>query len=201
LATALLGATPSGDRIITIEETAELFPTAHYLEKLIIPRRHSEITSPLSLAELAIQQGPKWIAYGGLKIGHARALLRVLESGIPCVATICSNSAAGALQIFRDNLTHEMPVAFNNEINSRLLNGFQIIAVMDNHDGRPFLKALYETAPTSDSLKVHEILSFSGEQDGKRTWRLSSPSGFWLQKLRDRGHELRIGAGLLPAAE
>lgn len=201
LATALLGATPSGDRIVTIEETAEIFPTAHFLEKLITNQRNLSPIPPLTLAELAIQKGPQWIAYGDLKSGHGAALLRILESGTPCVATIRANGAEGALQILKDDLIREMSATLSNQINARLLKGFPLIAVMENNDGRPFLKALYETVPSSDSLQVQEILSFIGEQDGKRTWRLNSATGFWLQRTRDRGHELRIGAGLLPALE
>ena len=69
---------------------------------------------------------------------------------------------------------------------------------MGSHEGRPFVQAVRERAGGQTGV-FEDIVRFGGEVNGKRTWYLVNPGSRWIQTLREWGHELRLGAGLLSA--
>jgi Flp pilus assembly CpaF family ATPase len=198
LATALLGAAPSSARIITIEEVAELNPTSHHLEKLLLQRPAPSGATARDLVEVALQRLPQWIALGDLSRGQSPALLRALEGESSCLITAQAICEHTALQMILDDLRAELPRTPSDELAARLNAGVDLAIVMGSSEGRPYIEALRERS-AEDPRSFIDIVRFEGEANGKRIWRLINPESSWVRTLRERGHELRVGPGLLPA--
>lgn len=198
LATALLAAAPSTDRLVTIEDAPELFPTSHHLEKLLLRPALRSPAGARQLVEVALQRSPSWIAFGISGLGYSQALLRVLEGETSCMVTLQAASEQGALQMLHDDLRQLLPSATSEELSLRLFRGIDLVIVMSTHEGRPFIQAVRERSAGRPGA-FEDIVRFAGEINGKRTWHLANPSSSWINALRERGHELRLGAGLLQA--
>ncbi|NDC38677.1 MAG: hypothetical protein EBZ48_11575 [Proteobacteria bacterium] len=198
LATALLGSTPSNKRIITIEEAPEIFPASHQVEKLLLGHGGRTTAVIQQVISIALEPAPDWIAFGASPSGCGYALLRVLEGEASSLVTITAPSETGALRLILDDLRQSLPSAPSDELTGRLYSGIDMVLCMSSSGGRPFVEALKERSP-NDPGKFTETVRFAGELDGKRSWYLVNPDSTWMRIMRERGHELRLGAGLLPA--
>ncbi len=198
LAAALLAATPSDARIFTVEEVAEIFPSAHYLEKFLIRPDRTVFAAASELVELALQRAPHWIAIGDLRAGAAAALIRAFHGNLSCVMTVQAASEDAAIQTLADDLCTQPGFARNDDTPRRLRAAIDLVISMNSSEGRPYIESIRERGSSVEEPSI-ELVRFAGEQTGKRAWHLMRPSSRLIQVVRERGHELRLGAGLLAA--
>lgn len=97
---ALVGASPKGHRIITVEETFELGVDAPDLVALQGRQPSLEGTGEITLRRLvkeALRMRPDRLVVGEVRDAEALDLLLALNTGVPGAATIHANSAVDAL--------------------------------------------------------------------------------------------------------
>lgn len=97
---ALVGASPEGHRIITVEETFELGVDAPDLVALQGRQPSLEGTGEITLRRLvkeALRMRPDRLVVGEVRDAEALDLLLALNTGVPGAATIHANSAVDAL--------------------------------------------------------------------------------------------------------
>jgi pilus assembly protein CpaF len=200
LTSALLSAIASDERVCTIEDVPELFSPAVHLEKLVTRPANSQGEGAVSMEMLlsaALRRAPHRIIVGEIRDREGPLFLRALETGhAGSIATLHANSAYDGLWRLLDLVTAHEP-APQASIIRRISRSVQIVLVMRRVNGRPCLAEVSEVLPPDeDDFKLHALVRFEEEVDGKRKWRITARQGLWLDKLSARGMDLRTGSGL-----
>lgn len=202
LTTALLSAVGSDERICTIEDVPEIFVPTIHLEKLVSRPENSQGEGAVGMDKLlraALRRAPHRIVVGEIRDREGPLFLKALETGhAGSVATIHADSP-------RDSLWRLLDVvaAYENSpqdsLQRRIARSLHILISMRKINGRPCMIEIAEVRPpVSSEFITKTLVKFEGESGGKRQWRIMAVESHWLDRLAERGMELRPGPALLP---
>jgi pilus assembly protein CpaF len=202
LTTALLSAVGSNERVCTIEDVPEIFVPTSHLEKLVARPANSQGEGAIGIDQLlraALRRAPHRIVVGEIRDREGSLFLRALETGhAGSVATIHSGKPKEALWRLLD-----VVAAYENSpqesIQRRISRSVSIVICMKRIEGRPCLVEIAEVhPPVNGDFIVQQLITFDGEEDGHRIWRLMTTSSNWIDQLAERGMYLQVGGDLLP---
>jgi pilus assembly protein CpaF len=205
MATALLSAVSSDERICTIEDVPEIFiPTSH-VEKLVTRPKGMSGEAEITLEQLlraVLRRAPHRIVVGEIRDKEASLFLRALETGHSgSVATLHASSCKEGLWRLLDMVSAYESAPFES-IQRRVSRSIHLIVAMSKVNGKPCLQEISEVhRPEDGDFSVVPILRFEKEDNGSRRWRLLTRDSEWIRRMNEKGIELKPGPSLLPPYE
>ena len=168
LLSALIGACPPAQRIVTVEETFELAVAAPDIVALQGRQPSLEGTGAVSLRRLvkeALRMRPDRLVVGEVRDAEALDLLLALNTGVPGAATIHANSAHDALR----RLAALPLLAGRNIVAGFVLPAFAASVVLVVHcrrgaDGRRFVEEVVDVTGEviDDAVQTRPLYRASG---------------------------------------
>jgi len=202
LTTALLSAVGSDERICTIEDVPEIFVPTIHLEKLVSRPENSQGEGAVGMDKLlraALRRAPHRIVVGEIRDREGPLFLKALETGhAGSVATIHADNPRDSLWRLLDVVAayEDSP---QESLQRRIARSLHILISMKKVNGRPCMIEIAEVRPpVAGEFVVKTLVKFVGENGGKRQWRIMAIESNWIDRLAERGMELRPGPALLP---
>jgi len=191
LLNALVGAVPSGNRVVTIEEVFELKPKVSDCVALQTRPANLQGEGEIPLRRLikeALRMRPSQIVVGEIREAESLDLLIALNSGIPGMATIHANSARDAVAKLQtlpllagENISHEfitpiVAASLDLVVHTSITPGksrqvLQVLAVTGRVENRfvetepvfTLHKGRYETGLGNPALIFERAAKFAGD--------------------------------------
>lgn len=199
LASALLGAVGSDERIALVEHVPELQLSSGHTERFILMRGQDNAQVARSVHDLAAylyHAAVHRMVFGDMRPDDAELFIQVLESGRKgALATLSSSSSWSALDSLAYRLSQQMGSAVD-VAKTRLLEQVDMFLLMRVENGRPCLVELSEVV--RERGDIVPLLRYEGESKGKRFWRMSGEKTPLLRRLAERGVELMTSPQCLP---
>jgi pilus assembly protein CpaF len=198
---ALASEVNSDERVITCENSPEIYSSSAQLEKFLTRRYpkdgEEKITLPL-LVRIAADRSPKRIILGEIVAEEGKEFLYVLERGISgSLANINARSAEEGLWKFFD-VVSSFDRSPQLTLIRRISRAINLVIRMERVDDKPCLHEILEVVPTKGSeFQCLPLVRFSGTKDGKKVWELFAEDSPLLSGLEQRGIVLRPGPGLI----
>jgi len=194
LAGALMNSAPSDERIVTVEELAEVLVLNPQLEKLVFDNGYSE-TEAANLLSFALLRGPHRILLDMLRGSEATVYLSALERGLKgCVTTIEADSAEKGLWKFCD-LVMRSDLSSEASVVRRISRSISLVLVTDFEEEQPVLKEVVEVSPSKNGdFKLERLVYFSGRENGKREWGVDTVESP-LQRSLSKEHKIELVSG------
>jgi pilus assembly protein CpaF len=172
LLNALSAAIPNGQRIVTIEETAELRLAQSHVVRLEARRANAEGSGAVSVRDLvrtALRMRPDRLVVGEVRGGEALDMLQAINTGHDgSLSTIHANGAVDALRRLETLVLLAdagLPLA---AIRAQIAASVDsIVFVSRGEDGARRIEAISEVASDvgrlNDAPEVHPLFAWSGE--------------------------------------
>ncbi len=205
MTTALLSAVGQNERIITIEDVPEIFVNSAHLEKMVSRPANAQGEGEIKMPQLlraALRRAPHRIVVGEIRDEEGKLFLRALETGhAGSIATIHAENSRDSLWRLLD-VVSAYERAPQQSIMRRIGRALHILITMKKVEGRSCLVEVAEVCtPGEEEFVTQPIVRFDKIVDGKRYWRLMTRESVWIDKVRERGLELKPGGSLLPPEE
>ena len=197
MATALLNAVGTEERIIVVEDLPEIsLPTPH-LERLLLRPLDSAQRGgvPPSMVLLAaLRRAPHRLAIGEVTQDIAAEFLRAFEIGhLGSLATLQAENARDGLWRLVDFICAREH-APQESVMRRIGRSIDMVLTMRKVDGMTCLVELAELAGIADNDFVFQpLISYLGRAENRRQWQIETQHSHWLDHFAEKG------VALLPA--